>query len=126
MAAAALLSITLAPVLMGWFIRGKIPSEEKNPLNRLLIWIYHPVLDFVIKRRWAVILTAGVIIVWVFLPWNWIASHTLPEGKARDAAFSAGKLFPYQNIGSEFMPPLYEGDLQIGRASCRGRVSASG
>ena len=111
MAAAALLSITLAPVLMGWFIRGKIPSEEKNPLNRLLIWIYHPVLDFVIKRRWAVILTAGVIIVWVFLPWNWIASHTLPEGKARDAAFSAGKLFPYQNIGSEFMPPLYEGDL---------------
>jgi Cu(I)/Ag(I) efflux system membrane protein CusA/SilA len=111
MAAAALLSITLAPVLMGWFIRGKIPSEEKNPLNRLLIWIYHPVLDFVIKRRWAVILTAGVIIMWVFLPWNWIASHTLPEGKARDAAFSAGKLFPYQNIGSEFMPPLYEGDL---------------
>jgi Cu(I)/Ag(I) efflux system membrane protein CusA/SilA len=111
MAAAALLSITLAPVLMGWFIRGRIPSEEKNPLNRLLIWIYHPLLDFVIKRRWAVIITAGVIIVWVFLPWNWIASHTLPEGKVRDAAFSAGKLFPYQNIGSEFMPPLYEGDL---------------
>jgi Cu(I)/Ag(I) efflux system membrane protein CusA/SilA len=111
MAAAALLSITLAPVLMGWFIRGKIPSEEKNPLNRLLIWIYHPVLDFVVKRRWAVIITAGAIIMWVFLPWNWIASHTLPEGKVRDAAFKAGKLFPYQNIGSEFMPPLYEGDL---------------
>ncbi len=111
MAAAALLSITLAPVLMGWFIRGRIPSEEKNPLNRFLIWIYHQVLDFVVKRRWAVILTAGVIIVWVFLPWNWLVSHTLPEGKARDAAFSVGKLFPYQNIGSEFMPPLYEGDL---------------
>src|ERR1017187_10209797 len=111
MAAAALLSITLAPVLMGWFIRGKIPKEERNPINRFLIWIYHPLLDFVIKRRWAVIITAGVIIVWVFLPWNWIASHTLPEGNARDAAFSAGKLFPYQNIGSEFMPPLYEGDL---------------
>ena len=111
MAAAALLSITLAPVLMGWFIRGRIPSEEKNPLNRLLIWIYNPVLDFVVKRRWAVIITAGVIIVWVFMPWNWLASHTLPEGKVRDAAFSVGKLFPYQNIGSEFMPPLYEGDL---------------
>jgi copper/silver efflux system protein len=111
MAAAALLSITLAPVLMGWFIRGRIPSEEKNPLNRLLIWIYNPVLDFVIKRRWAVIITDGVIIVWVFLPWNWIAAHTLPEGKIRNAAFSAGKLFPYQNIGSEFMPSLYEGDL---------------
>jgi Cu(I)/Ag(I) efflux system membrane protein CusA/SilA len=111
MAAAALLSITLAPVLMGWFIRGKIPSEEKNPLNRLLIWIYHPVLYFVVKWRWAVILTTGVIIVWVFMPWNWMASRVLPEGKIRDAAFSAGKLFPYQNIGSEFMPPLYEGDL---------------
>jgi Cu(I)/Ag(I) efflux system membrane protein CusA/SilA len=111
MAAAALLSITLAPVLMGWFIRGKIPSEEKNPLNRLLIWIYHPLFEFVIKRRWAVIFSAGAIIVWVFLPWNWIVERTLPEGKVRDATFSAGKLFPYQNIGSEFMPPLYEGDL---------------
>ena len=111
MAAAALLSITLAPVLMGWFIRGRIPSEEKNPLNRLLIWIYHPLLDFVIKRRWAVIISAGAIIVWVFLPWNWLASHTLPEGKMRDTAFTAGKLFPFQIIGSEFMPPLYEGDL---------------
>ncbi len=111
MAAAALLSITLAPVLMGWFIRGKIPSEEKNPLNRLLIWIYHPLLDFVIKRRWAVIISAGVIIIWVFMPWNWLVERTLPEGKLRDTAFSAGMLFPFQNIGSEFMPPLYEGDL---------------
>jgi copper/silver efflux system protein len=111
MAAAALLSITLAPVLMGWFIRGRIPSEEKNPLNRLLIWIYNPILDFVVKRRWAVIFTGGVIITWVFLPWNWMASRVLPEGKVRDAAFSVGKFFPYQNIGSEFMPPLYEGDL---------------
>src|SRR5450755_1142038 len=111
MAAAALLSITLAPVLMGWFIRGRIPSEEKNPLNRLLVWIYHPVLYFGVKWRWAVIITAGAIIVWVFLPWNWMASRMLPEGKVRDAAFSAGNLFPYQNIGSEFMPPLYEGDL---------------
>jgi Cu(I)/Ag(I) efflux system membrane protein CusA/SilA len=111
MAAAALLSITLAPVLMGWFIRGKIPSEEKNPLNRLLIWIYHPLLDFVIKRRWALIFSAGLIIIWVFMPWNWMASRVLPEGKMRDTAFSLGKLFPFQNIGSEFMPPLYEGDL---------------
>jgi copper/silver efflux system protein len=111
MAAAALLSITLAPVLMGWFIRGKIPSEEKNPLNRLLVWIYHPVLYFVVKWRWQVIITAAVIVIWVFLPWNWMASRVLPEGKGRDAAFSVGKLFPYQNIGSEFMPPLYEGDL---------------
>jgi Cu(I)/Ag(I) efflux system membrane protein CusA/SilA len=111
MAAAAILSITLAPVLMGWFIRGKIPAEEKNPINRLLIWMYHPVLDFIVKRRWQVIICAATIVVWVFLPWNWLAAHTLPEGKIREAAFKVGKLFPYQNIGSEFMPPLYEGDL---------------
>ena len=49
MAAAALLSITLAPILMGFFIRGKMPAEEKNPINRFLIWLYHPVIDFVIK-----------------------------------------------------------------------------
>ena len=63
------------------------------------------------KWRWPVILSAATLVVWVFLPWNWMATHTLPEGRLRDAAFSAGKLFPYQNIGSEFMPPLYEGDL---------------
>ncbi len=111
MAAAALLSITLAPILMGWFIRGKIPKEERNPINRVLIWLYHPVIDFVVKWRWAVVTAAAVIVLWVFLPWNWMASRVLPEGAAREAAFKVGKLFPYQNIGSEFMPPLYEGDL---------------
>jgi Cu(I)/Ag(I) efflux system membrane protein CusA/SilA len=111
MAAAALLSITLAPVLMGWFIRGKIPAEAKNPINRGLIRIYHPVVDFMIRwRRW-VIPGAGVVVVWVFLPWNWLVTHALPDGPARHAALAAGKLFPYQNLGSEFMPPLYEGDL---------------
>jgi len=111
MGAAALLSITLAPVLMGWFIRGKIPREETNPLNRLLIWLYHPVIDFVVKWRRAVVLVAGLLILWVFLPWNWMAARVVPAGPARDLAFKAGKLFPFQNIGSEFMPPLYEGDL---------------
>jgi len=128
MAAAALLSITLAPILMGWFIRGKIPKEEKNPINRFLIWLYHPVIDFVIKRRWRVVITAALIVVWVFFPWNRLVVDNLPE-PGRDAlprvqadqqvgptklqsfAIKIGKLFPYQNIGSEFMPPLYEGDL---------------
>jgi Cu(I)/Ag(I) efflux system membrane protein CusA/SilA len=85
MGAAALLSITLAPVLMGFFIRGKIPSEEKNPINRFLIWLYHPAIDFIIKWRWIVVSVAALMVV---------------------AAF-----FLYQKIGSEFMPPLYEGDL---------------
>jgi Cu(I)/Ag(I) efflux system membrane protein CusA/SilA len=111
MAAAAILSITLAPVLMGFFIRGKIPAEDKNPVNRLLIWLYHPLLDLVIKFRWAVIVTAAVIIGWVFFPWNAVVSSVLPDGRAKEVALKAGKAFPYQNLGSEFMPPLYEGDL---------------
>ncbi|HEX3357510.1 MAG TPA: efflux RND transporter permease subunit, partial [Tepidisphaeraceae bacterium] len=111
MAAAALLSVTLAPVLMGYFIRGKLLHEESNPLNRFLIWVYHPVIDFVIRRRWIVIAGAVVIVVWVFLPWNWLVTERLPEGTGKSAAERAGKLFPYQNLGSEFMPALYEGDL---------------
>jgi Cu(I)/Ag(I) efflux system membrane protein CusA/SilA len=111
MAAAAILSITLAPVLMGFFIRGKIPAEDKNPVNRFLIWLYHPLLDLMIKFRWAVIITAAVIVGWVFFPWNAVVARTLPDGGVKDVAMKFGKAFPYQNIGSEFMPPLYEGDL---------------
>jgi len=85
MAAAALLSITLAPVLMGYFIRGKLRPEEKNPLNRLLVWLYHPVIDFVIKWRWLVLGGAAAILAITYLP--------------------------FSRLGSEFMPPLYEGDL---------------
>jgi Cu(I)/Ag(I) efflux system membrane protein CusA/SilA len=111
MAAAALLSITLAPVLMGWFIRGKIPREEKNPINRFLIWLYHPVIDFVIKCRWFVVMLAAVIVIWIFFPWNYLVANRIADGPAKDTAQRIGKAFPFQNIGSEFMPPLYEGDL---------------
>ena len=112
MAAAALLSITLAPVLMGFFIRGKIPAEEKNPINRFLIWLYHPLVDFVIKWRWPVIVGAGGDRRLDLLPVEQlVVAHLLPDGPVKQWAFKAGKLFPYQNIGSEFMPPLYEGDL---------------
>jgi Cu(I)/Ag(I) efflux system membrane protein CusA/SilA len=111
MGAAAILSITLAPILMGFFIRGRIPAEEKNPINRFLIWLYHPAIDFVIKWRWIVVTVAAAIIVWVFFPWNKLVAHALPDGKAKEWAFHIGKFFPYQNVGSEYMPPLYEGDL---------------
>jgi Cu(I)/Ag(I) efflux system membrane protein CusA/SilA len=111
MAAAALLSITLAPILMGYFIRGKMLPEEKNPLNRFLIWVYHPVIDFVIRRRWAVLASAAVIVAWVFLPWDWLVTSRLPEGNAKQLAERIARVFPFQNLGSEFMPPLYEGDL---------------
>ncbi|MDD2763795.1 MAG: CusA/CzcA family heavy metal efflux RND transporter [Opitutaceae bacterium] len=111
MGAAAILSVTLAPVLMGFFIRGKIPLEEKNPLNRFLIWLYHPVLDLMIKFRWVVITAAAGIIAWVFFPWNaWIVKP-LPEGAVKNFVAKLNPAFPYQSLGSEFMPPLYEGDL---------------
>src|ERR1041385_4320261 len=111
MGAAALLSVTLAPVLMGYFIRGKIPTEEKNPINRFLIWLYHPLIDLVIAGRWVVIFGAAAIIAWVFFPWTWAVTSRLPEGNLKALAERAGKIFPFQNLGSEFMPPLYEGDL---------------
>jgi copper/silver efflux system protein len=111
MAAAALLSLTLAPILMGYFIRGKLPREEKNPINRFLIRLYHPVIDFVIRWRWWVIAASGAVVLWVFFPWNWLVTNRLPEGKLRALAGYVGKVFPYQSLGSEFMPPLYEGDL---------------
>ena len=111
MAAAALLSITLAPILMGYFIRGKMIPEEKNPINRLLIWFYHPVIDWVIRFRWLVISNAVLIVAWVFFPWNALVTNHLPEGHLKTVATTVGKAFPFQNLGSEFMPPLYEGDL---------------
>src|SRR5664280_2467987 len=101
MGAAALLSITLAPILMGFFIRGKIPPEKKNPIHRFFIWLYHPVIDFVIKWRWRVVITAAALIVWVFFPWNFLVARVLPDGKAKEWAFKVGKIFPYQNLGSE-------------------------
>jgi Cu(I)/Ag(I) efflux system membrane protein CusA/SilA len=111
MGAAALLSITLAPVLMGLFVRGKIPREEANPINRFLVFVYHPVLDLMIRFRWIVILAAGFVVAWVFFPWNaWIVSP-LPEGGLKSLAANFSGAFPYQCLGSEFMPPLYEGDL---------------
>ena len=85
MAAAALLSITLVPVLMGYFIRGRIPPEKRNPISRLLVAVYHPVLEFVLRFRWPVLLLAFLIV--------------------------AVTVVPFSRLGSEFMPPLWEGDL---------------
>jgi len=85
MLAGALLSITIVPVLMGFWIRGKIRSEEENPISRFLHRIYHPVISFVLRHRLGVIVTALVLM--------------------------ALTIIPILKIGSEFMPPLYEGDL---------------
>ena len=85
MAAAAGLSVTLIPVLMGYLIRGKIPDEHSNPLNRLLIAVYRPLLDAVL--RWPKLTLAGAAVALVLSLW------------------------PLQHIGGEFMPRLDEGDL---------------
>jgi len=85
MAAAACLSITLVPVLMGYFIRGNVMREERNPLNRALIRVYRPLIDAVLKAPRATLMVALLILL-------------------------AG-LWPASRLGSEFMPPLDEGDL---------------
>ncbi len=85
MAAAAVLSITLVPVLMGYFIRGKILPEHRNPINRALIWAYRPLISQVTKHPWRVMIAALILVVIGFWPAN--------------------------KLGSEFMPDLNEGDI---------------
>ena len=85
MAGAAILSITLIPVLMGYFIRGKIPSEEKNPISRFLMKIYRPALDWSLKSPKKLL----VIAVLIFATSAW----------------------PISQLGGEFMPQMDEGDL---------------
>lgn len=85
MAAAAGLSITLVPVLMGYWIRGRIPSEHANPLNRGLIALYRPLLDWVL--RWPKVTLMLALLAFATTAW------------------------PLMRLGGEFMPPLDEGDL---------------
>tara|TARA_R110000868_G_scaffold90113_1_gene250397 strand:+ start:7396 stop:10533 length:3138 start_codon:yes stop_codon:yes gene_type:complete len=85
MAAAAGLSVTLVPVLMGYWIRGKIPDEHRNPLNRGLIYVYKPALDGVLRWPKTTLLVAAL----VFLTGLWPITH----------------------LGGEFLPPLDEGDV---------------
>ena len=73
MAAAAGLSVTLIPVLMGWLIRGKIPAEDANPINRFLTHIYRPALDWVLAKPKAALLIAGL----VFASSLWPISQTV-------------------------------------------------
>ncbi|MCX4137292.1 efflux RND transporter permease subunit [Paraburkholderia sp. SEWSISQ10-3 4] len=84
-AAAAGLSVTLVPVLMGLLIRGRIPHENANPINRVLIRLYRPVLEATLRRPWVAIGLAVVAL--------------------------AASAIPLSRLGGEFMPPLDEGDL---------------
>jgi len=85
MAGAALLAITLVPVLMLIFIRGKVMPEHKNPVNRFLIWVYHPIIEAVMRRKKMTIAIAVLAMVLT--------------------------IYPAIRLGSEFMPSLNEGTL---------------
>src|SRR5687767_1909573 len=85
MAAASLLSVTLVPVAMGLFVRGKIYRERANPINRALIRWYGPVIAVVLRHRWPVIVGAVVMLILTWIPWT--------------------------RLGSEFMPRLEEGTI---------------
>ena len=94
MAGAALLSVTLVPVLMLFFVRGHIMPESKNPVNRFLIWTYRPVIEWVMRHKGLTIVAA-------------LASMALT-------------VFPARQIGSEFMPTLNEGSILYMPASLPG------
>ena len=85
MAGAALLSITVVPVLMGYLIRGKIKSEHSNPINRFLLFLYRPFINAVLKYRKTTVVIALLLVMISYVP--------------------------FSQMGSEFMPPLNEGDL---------------
>ncbi len=82
---AAITSVVIVPFLMIAFIRGKIPEEHKNPINRFLMWIYHPCVRFVLRHRIATLVAAGALM-----------AITVPI---------------FLRLGSEFMPPLNEGTI---------------
>jgi len=85
MAAAAILAITLVPVLMGFFIRGRILPEAKNPINRFLHLVHTPLLELALRFRWSTLVIALLLL--------------------------AVTAIPLSKLGSEFMPPLDEGDI---------------
>ena len=85
MAAAALLSVTLVPALMVIFVRGRIIPEQRNPLNKFLIWLYRPIIAVVLKAKMVTIVLAFVVL--------------------------GVTLWPASRLGSEFMPTLDEGTL---------------
>ncbi len=172
MAAAAVLAVTLVPVMMGYFIRpavlpdrwsGKrqrmfsivfslltfsliwlvsafspefsilrlfglpaaiimsvfvllilwpqaVKPEERNPINRFLIRIYRPIITWILRHKAITIVTA-ILITMTLLPFRSLVIDKIPAGSFRSVIEKMDVLFPLENIGGEFMPPLYEGDL---------------
>ena len=99
MAASAALSVTLIPVLMGFWIRGRIPSEEANPINRFLVGLYQPAIDFALAKPKLVLLIAAL-------------------------AFATTAI-PLSRLGGEFMPMMDEGDLLYMPTALPGSISSA-
>ncbi len=132
MAAAAGLAVTLVPVLMGYFIRGRIPSETANPINRFLIWGYRPLLSAALRFPKTVLAIAFAALVSMVLPFAGVSGFLTPLKWAGDTDWQA-TVSDWQSdlerqwrgwfghsprlaslgrgLGSEFMPQLDEGDL---------------
>ena len=85
MAAASLLAVTLVPVTMALFIRGRIYTESANPVSRVLIRAYRPIINGVLRNRWPVVVASIVVLILTWIPWK--------------------------RMGREFMPPLQEGTI---------------
>ncbi len=85
MGLSAILAVTVVPVLMYWFVRGRVWSEDKHPVSRLLRWLYKPFLNLALRWRWPLLVATVLVLALTFIP--------------------------LQRIGSEFMPPLWEGDI---------------
>ena len=79
MAAASVLSVTLVPVTMGLFIRGRLYRERANPLNRGLMWLYRPLITFVLRHRWGVIGAALAALVLTWIPWSRLGNEFMPR-----------------------------------------------
>jgi Cu(I)/Ag(I) efflux system membrane protein CusA/SilA len=94
---AAIVAVTIIPVLMSWFVRGHIRTEKENPISRTLIRFYHPIIEFVLNKKQPVVLGALAFLLITLIPMQGIPK---PGG---------GYLI--RPIGGEFMPPLNEGDL---------------
>ena len=110
MASAALLAITVVPVLMGYLVRGRILPEKSNPINRFLLWGYRPIIAWVLRHKGLVSGLSLLTLLVTMLPYrSWVLERV--DGGWERTLSRFEMFFPLDRIGSEFMPALYEGDL---------------
>jgi Cu(I)/Ag(I) efflux system membrane protein CusA/SilA len=105
-----IIAISMGALVFLLFWPQAIREEEKNPLNRFLIWAYRPIISWALRHKFLTIVFALFIAVTV-IPYQSVVIDKMPDGFLRSAAEKMDFLFPLDKIGGEFMPPLNEGDL---------------